>query len=425
MPTPPVPEELLREAVAAYSLYPTKSEAAKSLGIPRGTFSNRLAAAQTKNITTDAATKFSIEDKGDEQTIYSISSAVRTVEDAIAKGGIDLKIWRVDRSKVNSWPTTMKGKDGDPVTVNNWQVTVWLKRKAPQYIQEGIQELLAEMKSNPTPYPTVTRTESIDPCMLEISLFDTHFGKLCWGTETGTPYDLKIAEETYVRAAEDLLEMTESFDIEKILIPVGQDFFHVDSWSGGQGTTTRGTPIESTDDRFQKVFQSGCRAVQWLIERCRNTADVEVLWVPGNHDWVTSWHLTEWLTAKFVGDIQTTFDNSPSPRKYVSYGCNLLGFTHGDKEKHHDLPLLMAVESPDEFAKATCREWHLGHHHRAKETRYLFLDERGGVRVRILPSLSGTDSWHWERGYTHNQRAAEAYLWSRQNGFRAYLSALV
>lgn len=366
-----------------------------------------------------------VEDNGDTAQIWSVGSAVRTVEDALAKAEIDTRIWEVTRSKINSWPTTMKLRDGDGDRVEqafNWQVTVELKRRAPKPITDAIQELLADFRKSPPKLPKVKRRKVKDPHMLELALFDAHFGKLCWGAETGTDYDLRIAERVYVDAFDDLLARIAGYEIEKVLIPIGNDMFQVDNW---QGTTAHGTVVDSVDDRFQKVFRAGCRALTHAIERAREIAPVECVWVPGNHDTSTSWYLVEWLGARFHADASVTLDNGPSPRKYHEYGVTLLGFTHGRDEKMNDLPLIMAAEQPEAWSRTTHHEIHVGHWHKKKELRHLAGDEFGGVRVRVIPPLSGTDKWHHERGYVKNRRAAEAYLWSREHGYTGHFSVSV
>jgi hypothetical protein len=191
------------------------------------------------------------------------------------------------------------------------------------------------------------------------------------------------------------------------------------------GTTAKGTVVDAVDDRFQKVFRVGCRAVQHAILRCREIAEVEVLWVPGNHDPETSWYMAEWLAAVFSSDKHVTVDSGPQDRKYRAFGNSLIGYAHGDDIKLGDLPLIMATDPTirEQWGKSRYQFWRIGHFHKKKETKYTGADTFNGVSVTILPSLSGTDKWHYEKGYVNNHRTAELALWSKDSGLTGTFSA--
>jgi hypothetical protein len=48
-----------------------------------------------------------------------------------------------------------------------------------------------------------------------------------------------------------------------------------------------------------------------------------------------------------------------------------------------------------------------------------------GVVIRVLPSLSGLDFWHYQQGYSPRYRAAEAHLWSKESGYVGHLLSSV
>ncbi len=430
-------ESTLRDVVDAVNRYGTKAAAARHLNMPVTTLKDRYKAAQQQNIaapdppdskTQDAKPSFEFTESDNEASIWSVGDSVRTVDDAIAKAEINLREWSIVEKTVNSWPTAMKLSTGSkqennfqetPHQVWNWQVKVKLRRKAPRDIQHSVKELVEELRNTKLSPPARTKKKRKNPHMLELALHDVHFGKLAWAEEVGGDYDLKIANAVYEGAIHELLERVQGFDIDKVLLPIGHDFFQCNNFSG---TTAAGTQVDH-DGRFPKVFKAGCQAVRRAILACREMAEVEVVWVPGNHDPETSWFMTEVLSAYFESDKHVTVDNSPAYRKYRSYGITLLALTHGNEEKHRDLPLIMATEVPELWATAKHREIHLGHYHKAKEMVHMGTDEHAGVRVRVLPSLSGTDSWHFRKGFVKNMRAAESYLWSFEDGYTGHFSA--
>lgn len=136
--------------------------------------------------------------------------------------------------------------------------------------------------------------------------------------------------------------------------------------------------------------------------------------------------IEHWQTLAALGD---DWDGqgaaAPMPRKCVEYGTSLIGYTHGNEEKHQSLPGIMAGSWPQAWARTTCREWHCGHWHRIKQTHYAAADTHDGVVVRILPSMAGTDSWHFKRGFTNGLRAAQAFLFSKADGYAGHFSANV
>lgn len=262
-------------------------------------------------------------------------------------------------------------------------------------------------KSAPPPVKRVAWKASKILC--EISLFDHHFGKLAWGAETGHDYDLAIAEALYENAVKDLLDKVKIYRPEEFLFTVGQDLLHVDNV---QYQTTQGTP-QDCDGRLSKIIETAERATARAIRTLAARGKVRVMWVKGNHDSLMSQMLCRIMAAEFRKDDRVTVDVSPTSRKYVRYGASLLGYTHGNECPIKELPLIMARERPKDWAVCRTREWHTGHLHQQ------MLIEKMGIKVRILPSLAGTDAWHCDRGYIGNDRAAEAYLYDHSEGYFA------
>src|SRR5690606_18469359 len=105
-------------------------------------------------------------------------------------------------------------------------------------------------------------------------------------------------------------------------------------------TTAKGTYVDSVDDRFPRVFQTAMESLIYAVDLCREHAEIEFVWVPGNHDPTTSWYLSQALKHRYHNDKHVKVDDGPAPRKYKRWGKNLLGLTHGNNEKHDSLPLL-------------------------------------------------------------------------------------
>ncbi len=431
----PTKHEKEQQALDLIKANGTTRAAAAASGIPEATLRTRAkramvrAGVATVKSSTSAADhkKFEVTKTQDAISIWSVGDSVRTVEDAIEKAEVDLAIWEITKTTLNSYPTSMKvasGSKGDgtyketPHQEWNWQVKVELRRRVAKHLTDAIEEIHERAKKHSPKYPKVPRKKPTDPHMLEISPFDHHFGKLAWEQETRNNYDLKIAETLYRNAIKDLTGYAANFNIEKILFVLGNDFLHIDNLAN---TTTGGTP-QDTDGRYAKIISTAFMAVVEAIDFLIPIAPVEIKLVTGNHDRTTSYHLARELAAWYRHSKDVTVDTEFRNRKYILYGGTLLGFTHGCDEKHDQLPNLMATEVPDLWASATVhREWHLGHFHSKRQTRFRSVNSHNGTVVTILPSLCGTDKWHYDKAYV-GRRAAEAWLWSRERGYAGHFS---
>lgn len=394
---------------------------AKALGIGYGTVQKILAECPPDG----AATRY--QDRGDHAILeLTVPRPVTNERDLVAAAGIDLSRWRVARFECTRWTTTMKlgggrGAADRVAQAENWRVWVRLEPVLPRPLLAAADAVFDRLKARAPRYPAPPRPKPIkrgEPHLLEVDLFDHHFGKLCWAAETGQSYDLRIAERLYQAAVTELLGLWDGFRIDQIVLPLGNDFFHVDR---RDNTTTAGTP-QDMDSRYAKMVEVGEVAVLRAIEALMAAAPVHVLWVPGNHDWHASYHLARTVAAWFHRAPRVSVDVSPNPYKRVRYGTNLIGYAHGDEIKPVLLPGFMAQQWPDDWAATTCHEWRLGHEHRTRVMRQLATDSEThqGVVLRWLSSLTATDSWHHRRMLTGNRRAAESYLMGFETGYRGH-----
>lgn len=271
---------------------------------------------------------------------------------------------------------------------------------------------LAEMRKNSIRQRTMrVENNTNKDNLLELSIFDLHIGKLAWDKETGEDYDIEIAIKRYKDSITGLLSRVNLSTIERILLPIGNDMVNVD---GKSNTTTAGTP-QSCDSRFGKMFRAAKELIISTVDELTAIAPVDIMIIPGNHDEVTMFTIGEVLDAWYHNNEDVNVFNSPKLRKYYQYGQNMIMFTHGDKEKHQDLGLIAATEQAKMWAETKYREVHTGHLHKTKAINYMSVDEFQGFKIRILPSLSGTDAWHHSKGYM-SLKAAEAYVWNKEQG---------
>jgi DNA repair exonuclease SbcCD nuclease subunit len=158
---------------------------------------------------------------------------------------------------------------------------------------------------------------------------------------------------------------------------------------------------------------------------------IDVVVIPGNHDFSKSYYLGSFVEAWFNNDPMVNVNNGASPRKYYNFGKVLLGLTHGNEEKESSLPLLMATDitSKPLWSETTYHEWHIGHQHRKKNIKYSVSDNKDrilnedlGVTVRYLSSLTGTEQWHHKKAFIGQIKAAEGFIWNNLTGMIAHLN---
>ena len=362
-----------------------------------------------------------LEVDGSSAVLTMRSTTIRTLEGALKEANVDSALWTVSHYVVNKWDQGQKRREGGALVVELWQVKVWLERIASEAVTDGMRELAERLTARAPDRPGEKRSRRKHGIVVVFGMYDHHFGKLAWGAETGTDYDTDIAAEQYLGAIDDLCVSLKPYRICRIELPIGQDFFQANNWLG---TTAKGTVVD-VDGRFQRVFVLGGETIVRAIDRLSTIAPVSVRWVPGNHDPETSWYLTEFMRAWYRRSKRVTVDASPRSRKYIHHGATLIGLTHGCEIKSTRLPGVMAGEEPQLWAQSSCRVWMIGHRHKKGEVVYPANDTIDGVMVVSLPSLSGTDSWHYQKGFVNSPRAAEAWLYDDVDGYVGHLSVNV
>lgn len=380
-------------------------------------------------------TKTSIKETDSHSEITYSGGKIRNVDDLLDTMGVDRTLWEVKSKIVNSWNTTaFSSIDGIkvPVVHTNFQVKARLEKIKEEADARNFAEIFKNLAENYSPpaidssaIPTFNGESNPENNLLEISLFDLHIGKLGWAGEVGENYDTKIARARFLDAVTKLLSRAKGFTYNKILFPIGNDFFNSDNQFN---TTTKGTP-QDEDLRWQKTYDLGCQLIIDAIMLLKATGvPVEVPIIPGNHDQERSYYLGSFVDAWFRNDDQVNVNNSAKTRKFYEWGQVMLGFTHGNEEKEASLPLLMASEEKQMWGRTSFHEWHLGHFHKKRNVKFTVLDkaqmlnEELGVTVRYLSSLSGTEEWHYKKGYIGTQKAGEAFIWNDKSGMVGHLN---
>lgn len=255
-------------------------------------------------------------------------------------------------------------------------IQAWIK----QHAENRLGELLEALRDN-TPVAQVSpaKHEQAEG-MLEIPLFDMHFG---------------IADLEYYRdTLAEILAIIKGKAWDKIIIPVGQDLFHNDSIVNG--ITSRGTPIEKVN-LTQAVYDAKTFYFNIIDAAIGSANEVKVIYSPGNHDKTVGWLFVQILLERYGKDI---VEDSLAERKVVWWNGCFIGITHGNKKTDTPQGLRgkFTIEFPALFATAKVREIHTGHLHSEG-----YKDEYG-VQVRRLSTGNKDDEWTITEGYKSQKR---------------------
>ena len=374
------------------------------------------------------------------QSVEQITATrVMSLEDLVTLFKIDLTKWKVkhwecssyeSHTKLRHYDTAERSKSGYPRVDDSHKVVplyrVWARLEENRPLIELAtvkEELMEEIKQYALRYPKIVypANDPRPPCLFEVDIFDLHFGRLVWSEESGTSFDIKIARTLFISCVRQLIEQAKVYHIERIVFPVGNDFFNVDS---KDNTTTDGTP-QSEDSRWNKTFKRGRQLLVEAVDILRLVAPVDVVVVAGNHDVQRTFYVGDALECWYNSAHDVQIDNSPKLRKYYQYGKCLIGYTHGKYERAVDLPQIMASEVPQLWAATSFREWHLGHIHHRKEIKWVSTDEFQGTTVRYLRSITSTDAWHYRQGYVNTLRAGEGFIWDKEGGLVCQFTARI
>ena len=252
-------------------------------------------------------------------------------------------------------------------------IGAWIKQSAMESA-EAWREFILNLIDKPMPtYRAEKRAETPSDALLEIPLFDMHFG---------------VADmDHYAETLNRIISLVNARYYDEIVIVIGQDLLHNDDF---RGRTSKGTPIDKVD--MIKAWSDADTFFTCLIKSALGQANrVRVIYSKGNHDESFSWGIAKLLERTFP---EVIFDTELKPRKAIEWKGCFIGWSHAEyaKSRPEDLFMQFALEYPQQFANAGVREIHTGHLH----------NESGkdvGAMVRRLPTAGVTDDWSRDQGF--------------------------
>ena len=333
-------------------------------------------------------------DKGEGKIEGISSTEPKSPEEIIKILKIDTTQWKLSQY----WNKQMS---------DHWRVSALISK-----IKKEDKDLLKELVETWTPkqfkLPANTQVNKQDDNVAAVmSLQDIHFGKE--GNDN-------VAEDFKNGIIHLVQSSIKNHYLKKIFFVVGGDLLNMDTFAG---TTTSGTPLDNckkATDTYAETFDSMYWAINYMKSFCDELC---IVYLPGNHDRLSSFHLAHALSKSVTGpDI--IWDVEYAERKVHVWGQNFFAFEHGDVNTKNSI-LLYSTEFPQAWGSTTYRTLFTGHLHHKKKFEYITINETIGFTLKILPSLSKSDYYHYHNKYVGTIRSGIIELHDFTKGLKAEL----
>ena len=345
----PVSDEKLFEAVAAFDAAGSKQAAADGIGIPVTTLKHRLKTAALRGI------------------------APGHFNSGTAPG---FRMGKV---------TVQRNASGD--VERTWERQSPEAAENEEYLRQFIEELCEPIKGLS---PLIARPAIANNKMFSVyPIGDQHHGMYAEASQTGTEYNTDISAKSLTTAVDFLCTAAPNSGT-ALLLDVG-DFHHANDSSNQTPASHHAMHVTAS---YGKVMQTGAMALVQCTLRLLEKHENVIVWImPGNHNPDAAFATALAISFYFHNEPRVTVDLGNSAYKYMRFGNNLIASHHGDGPKSANLPLIMAVDRPKDWAESEYRVWHCGHiHHKT-------FKEEPGCDIETHRTLAPSNAWDHKKGY--------------------------
>jgi hypothetical protein len=364
--------------------------------------------AKRLNITVDQVTSLLNEIRGDSPEIV-ITEAEQSKRYNIEDGVIEINTYydheptveeivrshKIDTTKYKLSNYWSKAKN------KGWQVSALFKSiNTQESVTQDFIQFLQTYKPVQPKYKTIVSeyNEINNEGCLIINKQDIHYNK----EDRRGNNDINDRFKSFETKVFSMLKKaSNNSNLNKVIYIVGSDLFN----SEFTGTTTHGTPqqnIMNHNDSFAAICNHEVKVLELITSF---TSNVEIIYVPGNHDFYIGWHLVKWIEAYFRLQNNIKVDTTDKYSKYRRIYNSAVCFNHGYKVK----PEVLANNFPIEFKK----EWANCDNH------YIFVGDLhtdmsktiGGIQFyRLAQASNAISKWDEENGYTLSKGTVTGFL---------------
>lgn len=378
MPTKPLSDEVLQEAVDAFKTHGRKYLAAKALGIPDNTLDSRLKVASERGLMLDhppAMPGFRI------SQVSTDPDGGKHIQQKREHGDV----FELPEGHIIKGVSALVDEDGR-------EVVKWIKTQVGPSTEDAIGAIKEAFKDFEGTSKPIERPVAVNEDLLTFTpVNDLHMGLHAWGKDTGVDWDLKISERVIGQAVDNLVAAQKSSGTAIVL--GGGDLFHADN---KENKTARSGNVLDVDGRYEKVMQVSTRLMVRIVDRhLERHGKVIVRILPGNHDEHSAVAVAYFLLAWYRNEPRVVVDVDPSLFFWYRFGSVLLGATHGHTVKLEKMAGIMAHRRAVDWGQTKHRYIHGFHiHHSSK-----YVTEGEGVISESHQAPIPPDAWHFGAGY--------------------------
>lgn len=364
MPTPPLAQEVLQQAVDAfYRNGKNVTFAAQELGIPRNTLDARLKTARAKAI----------------------------------QPSIDSKI---PAGHVLKGVSTLYDHEGNErLTWVKTDLEIEQQKKALLATVEALKAGIIREKPR---RPSKRYNSDLLSCYV---ITDYHIGQFSLASETGEAWNIRLAEQMLAAWFEAAIQSAPEAET-AILAQLG-DFLHTDNIVAM--TPTSGHILDA-DTRYVEMVAVVIRVLRQVITKLlRKHKTIHVLLAEGNHDISSSIWLRALFAEKYADEPRVIVNNHSNPYYAYEWGDTSLFFHHGHKRAIKEVSKVFAAQYREIFGRTRYSYAHMGHLH------HVDVKEDNMMIVEQHPTLAAKDAHSSRSGY-HSQRGATVITYHKKFG---------
>lgn len=375
--------EELQERIEAVAKHGTQRKAAEALGISQSTLNESLKTASERGMNgrNPVLEGFRLERT---TTVFDGDGNKQREFITQKRGELAPEAYELPANQQIERMSTLLDAEGR-------KVLQWVKSK-DSTAPEDVAALLKRSFDDVPALPAIPRPDASDENTMTLyPLADLHLGLSAWGKETGTNWDLKIAEASISAAIEDVIRR--SPDSKTGIVLGGGDLLHSDN---NENKTAKSGNVLQVDGRYQKVLMSANRLLVRTVELAlKKHEDVIVRILPGNHDEHSSVAVAYYLLAWFRDNPRVTVDIDPGLFFWYRFGKTFIGATHGHTVKLGNMAGIMAHRRAEDWGASLYRYIHGFHiHHKSQ-----IATEGYGVIAESHQTPTPQDAWHFGSGF--------------------------